>query len=538
MKHPEREPPTIGKAMARTLLRLKYHAPYHSKSCEKRARKLPSLASNNKRSDSHRSISTSTNGVKRLFIPFFGPLVHSISCYLVTCGSARHDEEHQLYEAIKRGDIDNVRRALELTKSVNYSVNQGYLYQKTSPLQIAAYLGNVDVLTLLLEMGAESNARNAYGQTPLMFACKGGNALCVEQLLHHSADALAFEAVSGRTCLHIACRQGHHECVVKVLEAARNGPISATWGFTSFVNVRDQNGAIPLHMAARAGHAEIVRLLLNHGALISAVTCTSTYGPGHGSTPLHCAAKSGSLSCVEELLAWGADRTRQDIMGNTPYMVAAHRGNLACATILNPSAAEPMVWPSPLKFMQELEPETRSILQAALAQANHARNASAQLSAKKRKSTVFLTSFCFGNFNKAGFYEDHSEDDVQRSTSLKLEDVGSGCFTCCICFENCHKMIEVDVCGHQMCAACTMALCCLNKPNLPSSSSAATPSCPFCRRDIARLKLAKAPSIKKVNPLPSTSDCCTSHSSGRRSKSLERALSMPSKQHSSLALYL
>ncbi|MCO5581915.1 hypothetical protein L7F22_035804 [Adiantum nelumboides] len=230
----------------------------------------------------------------------------------VACSTARCDEEQKLYEAIKTGDISYLRRAFEL---VNRSVNQGLFHRKTTALQIAAYHGNVDVLALLLEMGAECNARNINGQTPLMFACKSGNALCVEQLLLYGADALAFEVVSGRTCLHIACRQGHYECVVKVLEAAQNGPISSTWGFCRFVNVRDRSGAIPLHMAARAGHAQIVRLLLNHGAFISAVTCTSTYGPGNGSTPLHCAAKSGSLRCVEELLAWGADRTRKDIMG-------------------------------------------------------------------------------------------------------------------------------------------------------------------------------------------------------------------------------
>ncbi|MCO5566466.1 hypothetical protein L7F22_020143 [Adiantum nelumboides] len=230
----------------------------------------------------------------------------------VACSAASCDEEQKLYEAIKTGDISYLRRAFEL---VNHSVNQGLFDRKTTALQIAAYHGNVDVLALLLEMGAECNARNMNGQTPLMFACKSGNALCVEQLLLYGADALAFEVVSGRTCLHIACRQGHYECVVKVLEAAQNGPISATWGFCRFVNVRDRSGAIPLHMAARAGHTQIVRLLLNHGAFISAVTCTSTYGPGNGSTPLHCAAKSGSLRCVEELLAWGADRTRKDIMG-------------------------------------------------------------------------------------------------------------------------------------------------------------------------------------------------------------------------------
>jgi hypothetical protein len=47
-------------------------------------------------------------------------------------------------------------------------------------------------------------------------------------------------------------------------------------------------------------------------------------------------------------------------------------GNAACAALLDPHAAEPLVWPSPLKFMSEgeLEPEAKTVLEAALAQAN------------------------------------------------------------------------------------------------------------------------------------------------------------------------
>lgn len=56
---------------------------------------------------------------------------------------------------------------------------------------------------------------------------------------------------------------------------------------------------------------------------------------------------------------------------------------------------------------------------------------------------------------------------------------------CCICFEQVCT-IEVQNCGHQMCAQCTLALCCYNKPN-PTTASITTPVCPFCRSNISRL---------------------------------------------------
>jgi len=56
---------------------------------------------------------------------------------------------------------------------------------------------------------------------------------------------------------------------------------------------------------------------------------------------------------------------------------------------------------------------------------------------------------------------------------------------CCICFEQVCT-IEVQNCGHQMCAQCTLALCCYNKPN-PTTTSITPPVCPFCRSNIVRL---------------------------------------------------
>lgn len=42
------------------------------------------------------------------------------------------------------------------------------------------------------------------------------------------------------------------------------------------MNVRDKNGATPLHLAARQGHTDSVHVLLDKGALV----CASTGGNG------------------------------------------------------------------------------------------------------------------------------------------------------------------------------------------------------------------------------------------------------------------
>lgn len=54
-------------------------------------------------------------------------------------------------------------------------------------------------------------------------------------------------------------------------------------------------------------------------------------------------------------------------------MVALKHKHGACAAMLNPSSAEPLVWPSPLKFISELNEEAKALLEQALMEANKER---------------------------------------------------------------------------------------------------------------------------------------------------------------------
>lgn len=61
------------------------------------------------------------------------------------------------------------------------------------------------------------------------------------------------------------------------------------------------------------------------------------------------------------------------ILRRIPYFVALKRKHRACAALLNPGSAEPLVWPSPLKFISELNPDAKALLEEALVEANQAR---------------------------------------------------------------------------------------------------------------------------------------------------------------------
>ncbi|KAI3507759.1 hypothetical protein L1887_22753 [Cichorium endivia] len=381
--------------------------------------------------------------------------------------SCRTPDEHGLFTAVQFGDLEIVKTILERDPSL---IQQRTVYDRHSALHIAAANGQIEILSILLEnRSVNPDSLNRHKQTPLMLAAMHGKIACVEKLIEAGANVLMFDSLNGRTCLHYAAYYGHSDCLQTILSSARTSHVASSWGFSRFVNIRGGKGETPLHLAARQRRPECVHILLDSGALV----CASTGGHGlPGSTPLHLAARGGSIDCIRELLAWGADRLHRDASGRIPYAVALKYKNGACAALLNPSSAEPLVWPSPLKFISELNQDAKALLEQALMEVN-----------MEREKTILKNT---GYSVASPSHSDTTamDDNISEASDSQL---------CCICFDQLCA-IEVQDCGHQMCAQCTLALCCHNKPN-PTTAALPAPICPFCRSNIARLTVVKV----KVN---------------------------------------
>ncbi|KAJ6817793.1 E3 ubiquitin-protein ligase XB3 [Iris pallida] len=363
--------------------------------------------------------------------------------------------EVDFFRVAQSGDVDVVGFALRWDPTV---LDRTTVYDRLSALHIAAANGRLEVLSMLLDRVVHPDLLNRHRQTPLMLATMHGKIACVQKLLQAGSNILMFDSLHERTCLHYAAYCGHSDCLQAILSAATSTYIADSWGFILFVNVRKGNGATLLHLIARQRRPQCVRILLDNGALV----CASTGGYDcPGSTPLHLATRGGCLDRVRELITWGADRLQQDSSGRIPFVVAHKRKHGACAALLNPSSAEPLVWHSPLKFISELNPEAKALLEMALMDTNREREK------KILKGTTY--SMPLPEYSDDGIDDDMSEDDDSNLY--------------CICFDQACT-IEVQACGHQMYAHCTMALCCHNKPN-PVTLFLATPICLFCRSNIA-----------------------------------------------------
>lgn len=95
--------------------------------------------------------------------------------------------------------------------------------------------------------------------------------------------------------MHAAVSEKQTEVVAVLLEVAEESDADSV-----ICNLADPEGQTPLHIACILGKAEIVELLLLHGADLGCVDC-------HGHSPLHLCAGSGSVSCLAEVLDHGGD---------------------------------------------------------------------------------------------------------------------------------------------------------------------------------------------------------------------------------------
>ena len=151
---------------------------------------------------------------------------------------------------------------------------------------------------------------------PLYYAAALGFCHLAKHLIAKNAEQVNAMGGNWATSMHVAARAGHVDILSLLLE---NG---------AKVDIRGFRGYTPLHRASENRKLEAGRCLLDHGADVNAQT-------HRGDTPLHRAVSSGSVQNVRLLLEHGADVNVRDKSGETPFQLGSRLGNHEVVELLS-----------------------------------------------------------------------------------------------------------------------------------------------------------------------------------------------------------
>jgi ankyrin repeat protein len=194
----------------------------------------------------------------------------------------------------------------------------------------AAARRHVEALQLLFRFGANVNARDCDDRNVLIYvaahdvttrpSARKSTEGSVQMLLSTTPININAKDKTHRTALHWAAASGKVD-MVRLLASGDEGRLRAR------LDVTNNRGRTPLHLATDNNHIEIVRILLDSGA-------DPSLANDGGWTALHIAADKGHEDIVDLLLRRGVDINAETKLGETPLHWAAWNGHLTVTKLL------------------------------------------------------------------------------------------------------------------------------------------------------------------------------------------------------------
>ena len=212
--------------------------------------------------------------------------------------------------------------------ALHYAVgDDGHMYSYVQHVDVAKRMCTLTAEKLLLA-GANANAKDENGESPLYLACRSGKTELVKLFLSHGANPNI--GTIDTNPLHAACRDDHCDSVKLLLE------------YNADVTVSDSTRKTALHRALESGTyysrnsdkiAVMVQLLLSRGANVNAVS-------EDGETPLYLACSKGYESVAKNLIEFGAK-----VDGNSgkklPLTAACRNKHVSMVQLLLANGANP-----------------------------------------------------------------------------------------------------------------------------------------------------------------------------------------------------
>jgi ankyrin repeat protein len=246
-----------------------------------------------------------------------------------------------LFQAARKGDIEQVKSLISKGADVNAKNRWGY-----TPLYSALFNKHKDTMRFLVNNGGDVN-HVPKGDYPLLHYAIWRKDMEFAKLLVNNGADFKLKDQDGWSAFRYAVDCANRELVdfliangVKVSDfhfAAWRGDLDDVKRFVNQgvdVNVKDdQLNWTPLHWATFTAQRNVAEFLIAKGADVNA-------GGDWNSTPLHYAVAHGHRELVEFLLAKGAEINKETSSGKTPLYDAVRVDNRDIVELLIASGAD------------------------------------------------------------------------------------------------------------------------------------------------------------------------------------------------------
>ncbi|XP_023204906.1 caskin-2 isoform X5 [Xiphophorus maculatus] len=240
-------------------------------------------------------------------------------------------KEQELLQAVKSGDLLSTQKLLTRLRTsrnkllgstkrlnVNYQDSDGF-----SALHHAALTGTTELLAALLEAQAAVDIKDSNGMRPLHYAAWQGKAQSVLMLLRSGASVNG-ASMDGHIPLHLAAQYGHYEVSEMLLQHQSNPCLL------------NRAKKTPLDLACEFGRAKVVQLLLSSN-MVAALLEDERKEPTDSAytTPLHLAARNGHKDVIRLLLKAGIDINKTSKSGTALHEAALYGKTEAVRLLLD-----------------------------------------------------------------------------------------------------------------------------------------------------------------------------------------------------------